>query len=80
MKLPFSNPLPEVEIAIEASLKAGEEILKVYSGNFNVRLKEVNDPVTDADINSSRIISEVLSKTGLPILSAEEDNYENHLG
>lgn len=60
-----------LEISIAASLKAGEEILKVYNTDFIVEKKEDRSPLTLADKNSHTIISEMLSGTGIPILSEE---------
>jgi len=58
-------------IAIEASIKAGQEILKIYDGEFEVITKDDNSPLTIADQNAHHIISSYLEKTGLPILSEE---------
>lgn len=58
-------------IAIKASLKAGEEILKVYESDFAVEHKEDNSPLTLADKNAHTIISEILKVTNFPVLSEE---------
>ncbi|OFY85814.1 MAG: 3'(2'),5'-bisphosphate nucleotidase [Bacteroidetes bacterium RIFCSPLOWO2_12_FULL_35_15] len=58
-------------IAIEASLKAGEEILKVYESNFAVEHKDDTSPLTLADKNAHNIICENLKKTDFPVLSEE---------
>ena len=65
--------LPEFEIALKAAAKACEEIMKVYASNFSSKTKEDNSPITIADLKSNKVIKETLSKTGLGILS-EEDN------
>ncbi len=58
-------------LLIEASLKAGEEIMKVYARDFDVETKEDSSPLTEADKNSHLAIMAYLEKTGLPILSEE---------
>lgn len=58
-------------ICIDASLRAGEEILQVYKTDFSVERKEDRSPLTLADKNSHKIISEILSATGIPVLSEE---------
>lgn len=58
--------------AIQASLKAGEEILKVYhSGNFGIEQKADNSPLTIADKKAHESITEILKSTDYPILSEE---------
>ena len=59
-------------IALDAGMKAGQAIMKVYSSdNFNSRLKADNSPVTEADYKAHHVISKVLEKSGLPVLSEE---------
>lgn len=58
-------------LLIEASLKAGEEILKVYARDFDVQTKDDKSPLTEADRNSHLAIMSFLEQTGLPILSEE---------
>ena len=57
--------------AIQASLKAGEEILKVYDSDFSVEHKADNSPVTLADKNAHNAICEILKETNFPTLSEE---------
>lgn len=57
--------------AIEASLKAGEAILKHYYGTYSIEYKEDSSPLTSADKEAHEIISNVLSKSDLPVLSEE---------
>ena len=66
-------------IAIEAAVKAGEEILKIYeNGNFQVEAKEDNSPLTIADKRANDIINSRLVSTGIPIISEEnkQTDYE----
>ena len=58
-------------ISINASLKAGEEILKVYDSDFAVEQKDDKSPLTIADKNAHNIISEVLEVSGFNVLSEE---------
>jgi 3'(2'), 5'-bisphosphate nucleotidase len=64
----FQNLL---ELSIKLSIDAGREILRIYEGEFTFNKKSDNSPITLADMNSHRIISEGLSATGIPILSEE---------
>lgn len=50
----------ELKAAIEAGLKAKEEILKIYHQKFDVEIKEDNSPVTIADKTADKIIREYL--------------------
>ncbi len=60
------------KIAKEASLAAGQEILKIYnSEDFGVEMKGDNSPLTFADQASHQVIVSQLKATGLPILSEE---------
>ncbi|MBI9106309.1 MAG: 3'(2'),5'-bisphosphate nucleotidase CysQ [Spirochaetales bacterium] len=63
----------------EISVRAGDEIMKIYSGNFDFDMKEDDSPVTDADRAAHDIISEaleVLEFDGalIPVLSEEGDD------
>lgn len=57
--------------AIQASLKAGEEILKVYDSDFAVEHKDDKSPLTLADKNAHNAICKFLQNTEFPILSEE---------
>ncbi len=69
-------------LLIEASLKAGEEILKVYARDFDVETKDDKSPLTEADKNSHLAIMSFLEKTDIPVLSEEgkEMSYEERKG
>ena len=60
-----------LEKAKLAAIKAGKEIMKIYTWDFEVEIKEDNSPVTIADKLANDIIIEELSKTWIPILSEE---------
>lgn len=52
----------ELDVAIEAGVKAIDGILKIYNSNFDVEIKDDNSPVTLADKNADKLIREVLHK------------------
>lgn len=61
--------------AITAAILAGEEIIKVYnSSDFEVELKSDNSPLTKADKKAHLKITQILNKTGIPVLSEEGKN------
>lgn len=62
-----------VEIALEASKRAGEEILKHYRQVVLTEKKQDGSPVTIADKRSHQALSQILSGTALPIVSEEGD-------
>lgn len=60
------------EIAIQAAIEAGKEILKIYeSGEFDVQLKGDDSPLTQADLASHHKIVSFLEPTQTPVLSEE---------
>ncbi len=58
-------------VAIQAALKAGAEILKLYDTNFAVEHKDDNSPLTLADKNANEVINGFLKPTQIPIISEE---------
>jgi 3'(2'), 5'-bisphosphate nucleotidase len=60
-----------LETAIRAACLGGKAILEVYSTDFTVEHKEDKTPLTLADRNAHKIITRLLKKTGLPVLSEE---------
>lgn len=61
-----------LEIAIQAALDAGKEIMNIYnSGEFNVEEKRDKSPLTSADTASNVAINNYLKNTGIPIISEE---------
>ncbi|MBN2899060.1 MAG: 3'(2'),5'-bisphosphate nucleotidase CysQ [Clostridia bacterium] len=67
----------ELASAIEAALKAGECIRKVYRREFDVEIKEDHSPLTEADLRANQAILSVL-KPLFPedgfLTEEEEDN------
>ena len=61
-----------MEIAYNAALEAGREILDVYEGSdFDVEMKADDSPLTVADKRAHDSIVRALEKSGLPVLSEE---------
>jgi 3'(2'), 5'-bisphosphate nucleotidase len=62
----------ELELAIEAAIAAGKEILEIYhSEDFSIEEKADKSPLTLADKNAHNTIMEYLSKLEIPVLSEE---------
>jgi len=70
-EIPLTNPYPETQLAIQASLEAGKKVMNVYNQEFSSTLKNDNEPLTEADITSNQIIQKIISDSGYPILSEE---------
>ncbi len=60
-----------LEIAINAAIDGGEEIMKIYQKEFEVEIKDDNSPLTIADKNANTIINKYLVDTNIPIISEE---------
>ncbi len=58
---------------IDLSIVAGDEILRFYKSNYDVRNKSNNTPVTEADITANEVILSGLAKLSphIPIISEE---------
>ena len=64
-ELPLKSSLPELEKIIDGMVKAGEKVLEVYETDFSTEKKDDDSPITQADIESNKILKEVLEKTGI---------------
>ncbi|HEX9826175.1 MAG TPA: 3'(2'),5'-bisphosphate nucleotidase CysQ [Flavobacteriaceae bacterium] len=60
-----------LNIAIQASLKAGKAIMEVYNSVIEVEYKDDKSPLTEADKRANDIINTFLVPTGTPIISEE---------
>ena len=60
-----------LDIALEASLKAGKVIMEVYDTAFDVEYKDDTSPLTEADKKANEIINTFLTPTKIPIISEE---------
>jgi 3'(2'), 5'-bisphosphate nucleotidase len=74
INLPFSNPLSETELAVEAAVRASRAVLEIYGQDFAAQKKNDDSPITLADLESNRIIKETLLPSMLPILSEEDED------
>lgn len=70
--IPVSDRIPELGVAVEAAVKAGEAVMKIYNGAFEVSTKADGSPVTEADLASNEVIKEVLRSAGHTVLSEED--------
>ena len=69
------NYSENLTIALYASMAAGKKIMEIYnSSNFTVELKQDDSPLTKADKESHKILTEILGSSNLPILSEEGNN------
>lgn len=66
-----------LQIAILASLEAGQAIMQVYDSAFGVEYKEDKSPLTEADKKANDIINTFLKPTKIPIIS-EENKQTNY--
>lgn len=68
------------QFAFKATIKAGIEILNIYNSDnldFSIEKKQDNSPVTIADKKANTIITKILNKSDINILS-EEGKYEDY--
>ena len=78
-KIPFSNPLPETNLAINSVIDAGKTVMKIYNQPFETKIKSDNSPITEADIASNKIIQKIISTSDYPILSEETKDNKKRL-
>ena len=67
-----------LQLAIEASLSAGQVIMEVYDSVIEIEFKEDKSPLTLADTKSNEVINSYLMPTKIPIIS-EENKQINYL-
>lgn len=79
IKLPFANPLNEAAISIDAAIQASKAVMEIYAQDFTIERKDDDSPITKADLKSNQIIKQVLSSSGLPILSEEDEDDKSRL-
>ena len=78
-ELPFKPTIPELGKIIDGMVKAGDKILEIYETDFSTEKKEDDSPITQADIESNKILKEVLGETGITILSEEDTDDKKRL-
>lgn len=60
-----------LQIAIQASLDGGREIMEVYNNTIEIEYKDDKSPLTQADKNAHNAIVKLLDPTNVPVLSEE---------
>ena len=78
-ELPFKSTIPELGKIIDGIEKAEEKILEIYETDFSTEKKDDDSPITQADIESNKILKEVLGETGITVLSEEEEDDKKRL-
>jgi len=78
-ELPFNSSQPELEKILDGVVKVGKKIIEVYNTDFTTEKKDDDSPITQADIESNKILKEVLEKTGISILSEEDTDDKKRL-
>lgn len=64
-----------LKMAIQASIEAGEQILKIYETDFSVEIKNDSTPVTKADKAASDHIIKKLAVSQIKVLSEEDIHF-----
>ena len=62
--------------AIEASIAASREIMRIYAEDFESYEKEDGSPLTQADLASTKVIHAILSPLEIPITGEETDKID----
>jgi len=78
-EIPIAGKVPELEIAIDAAIQAGNKILEIYQGQINSQTKSDDSPITEADLKSNEIIKSILSRTSHMVLSEEDKDDQKRL-
>jgi 3'(2'), 5'-bisphosphate nucleotidase len=76
---PLPSKIPNLNDVMSAIIQAGEKIQEIYDTDFEVNKKDDNSPITQADLESNKILRSVLEKTGIPILSEEDVDDKSRL-
>lgn len=71
MQFPFGDVFPETDLAVRAIKDATKRVLEIYNDDFQASEKEDKSPVTLADIESHRIITNILEESNIAIVSEE---------
>ena len=78
-ELPFNSNQPELEKILDGIINAGEKIMQIYNTDFSTEKKDDDSPITQADIESNKILKEILGETGITILSEEDTDDKKRL-
>ena len=79
IQVPIEDKLPELDIAINAVIEAGNTILDIYEEKYETSTKKDDSPITEADLKSNEIIKKILSQTKHHILSEEDKDDQARL-
>lgn len=63
-------------LAIEASIAASKEIMRIYAEDFESIEKEDGSPLTQADLASTKVIHSILSPLNIPITGEETEKID----
>src|SRR5690606_31893636 len=61
---------------ILASINAGKKILEIYEKDFSIETKSDESPLTEADTAANEVINSYLNRTGIPIISEENEQLD----
>ena len=77
--IPIVDPIPELDVALQAVIEARKAILSIYREKYETSIKQDDSPITEADLKSNEIIKGFLSKTEHQILSEEDKDDQSRL-
>ena len=77
--IPILDKFPELDVALQAVLEAGDAILEIYGEKYETSIKQDDSPITEADLKSNEIIKKILGKTDHQILSEEDKDDQTRL-
>ena len=64
----------ETRLAVDAAKSAGERVMSIYNSDFLSERKKDGSEITEADRLSQEAIKSYLQKSGLPMLSEEQED------
>lgn len=64
------------DTGILASINAGKKILEIYEKDFSIETKSDESPLTEADTAANEVINSYLNRTGIPIISEENEQLD----
>ena len=74
------DSVPYLESALRAARRGGEAVMNLYDSNLSYMTKQDRSPVTHADLESNKVIRNILDETKLHILSEEDADFGMRLG
>ena len=73
-KIPFANPLPEINLAIDSVINAGKSIMKIYDQPFEAKIKLDNENLLGKigiSYSQQRVEDNMILKTGTETLDID---------